>query len=975
MFSSSSEFAHDIKHIANTFKHRVTALRRRKIGLLLDSLSNNTGDRAILAVMVDFLKENPINYEVVNPLSFDPEKYSRLIIGGGDLIQPPSPYYDIFRQRGHHLLNAVGVNSNSHLEYLSSFDYLSVRSEGDAQVLRSFGLQPEVVPCVSMMLKPEPVELTIPENAIGLHFHSVSFSKAPEISHVMTRFADYPVVFIPFTHYNNDAGTMQVVAKRIPQSIFIGQYEPAELLWITGKLKAFVCSSLHAAIFAYINNVPFLVYPYSAKILRFLKDRGLERLTFTNSQELQAKLSEILTHPPEFGELYKSDVARIERHLLTLAEIATTTPGGGTAPARRKVTLEKSDYTAHVVRQKDADMHYLETQIDELVDENWHLRRKSLARLSVHEAIPQQFRTGRLFSILIASAKTIKEEGPTIFAMKSLRKIRNRQFHIIQEIDYPVPDWDYAEWIRRTEPRFQDLATQRTEFFAYSPLISIITPVWNPPPKVLLETIRSVEEQTYANWELCLADGGSNHQVRKILLESEQRDRRIRVRLLDRNFGISGNSNAAIQYARGEFIAFLDHDDELAPSALYEVVCALNKDNKIDFIYSDKDKLTLTGKRFAPLFKPDWSPEIMFSANYVTHLCAVRSSVLKKVAGFREETDGAQDWDLFLRIADATKRIHHIPKVLYHWRLVPASVSAHGIEAKPYATKAQLTALNHHLTSQHIAGGIQFNDFGHPRIQWHNPGSAKLSVITFCRNRKELETFLSSFTKSHEPYLEVLPICAGEAQGLTQLEQRFSKVRMIDAEWKNYAQAYNVGSHQSNGDILVFMDPSLQPVKEGWLAELTGWAVQPSIGIVGAQLLSSTGRMLHQGIVLGLSGFLFDGACEGATSALGHTEWYRNTTAVTGACMATRRDLFAELGGFAEKSASADIDLCLKVWKRNLRVVCTPEAKLLLPEKSKWSSELSHANRRSHKKRDSYFNENLSLDHTIPTIDLTMPGK
>ena len=534
-------------------------MRKLTVGLLLDSLSDNTGDKAIRKVMEGFLKSRSIKYKVVNPTGVKARDYSRLVVGGGDLIQPPGNlFYDAFRQKGNHVLNCVGLNSQADLDYLKDYAYVSVRSEGDApEILRPYGIQPSIVPCVSMFLRKKQVALKMPPNTIGFHFHSVSYANVPDVHNVIKHFPDYSSAFIPFTHYNNDVATMELVANRVPGSFFLGKYEPEELISIIGKLRAFVCSSLHAAIFAYMNNVPFLVFPYSPKVQRFLKDRNLERFTFHNSTDLEQKLADILANPPDFTELFKSDADKIRNHLDCIAEVLqlprrhTRYRGVG----QKADAASPSTHLSHMVQQKAADLHYLETKLAEVADENWTLRQTRAIRMSnrlrelANRLIPPNTRRRDLRDIATASLTVLREQGLSSLAEKSVEKIRKGQFRIITEIDYAVPDREYAEWILRNEPKPEDLAEQRTQSmkFAHKPLISIIVPVWNPPRDALSDAIRSVMEQTYPNWEMCITDGGSVEDVKKVLLDAERRDQRIRVRLSDRNLGISGNSNISLE--------------------------------------------------------------------------------------------------------------------------------------------------------------------------------------------------------------------------------------------------------------------------------------------------------------------------------------------------------------------------------------------------------------------------------------------
>src|ERR1035437_272306 len=292
----------------------------------------------------------------------------------------------------------------------------------------------------------------------------------------------------------------------------------------------------------------------------------------------------------------------------------------------------------------------------------------------------------------------------------------------------------YAEWIRENEPDAAGLAVQAriAAELAYRPRISIVTPVYKVPLDVVREAILSVQAQTYDNWELCLAHAYPDAvDVRQYLESASQSDPRIQVALLDENRGISGNSNVALTLASGEFIALLDHDDTLAPFALFEVVKALNDDPTIDFLYSDKDQLTADAAgalRVDPLFKPRWSPEIMLCANYVTHLTVMRSQHVQALGGWRKETDGAQDWDLFFRVMARSRRIRHIPKVLYHWRRIATSVAARGFDAKPYAARAQFVTLRDYCQAQGWNVEVEEPDAeGTIRLKWKT--GKKVSII------------------------------------------------------------------------------------------------------------------------------------------------------------------------------------------------------------------------------------------------------
>ncbi len=290
---------------------------------------------------------------------------------------------------------------------------------------------------------------------------------------------------------------------------------------------------------------------------------------------------------------------------------------------------------------------------------------------------------------------------------------------------------DYHIWISQNEPTKTQLANQSVEASSldYQPLISIILPVWNTPSEILDQTITSVIDQTYRNWELCIADGCSNLETQQTLSNWANMDDRIHVEFLEENEGIALNSNAAVALAQGDFIGFLDHDDLLAPCALFEVVHRLQANDNVDVLYSDEDKIDENGGRFDPFFKPEFSPDYLRSVNYMPHFLVVRKSLGDEVGWLQKGYDGAQDYDLILRLVEKARSIVHIPVVLYHWRVWAAS-TASGSEAKPYANNAGKKALQEHLDRVGLLAEVQN---GHSstfyRIRYHIQGSPRVSII------------------------------------------------------------------------------------------------------------------------------------------------------------------------------------------------------------------------------------------------------
>ena len=504
-----------------------------------------------------------------------------------------------------------------------------------------------------------------------------------------------------------------------------------------------------------------------------------------------------------------------------------------------------------------------------------------------------------------------------------------------------APEYAYMAWIRKREPPPSELERQTSQRFAYEALFSIITPVYNPAPAFLHEAIRSVQSQTYARWELCLVNGDpANTEVVKILREYADRDPRVRPVTLERNRGISGNSNVGLEMAQGEYVVFLDHDDVLAPFALFELVTVLNQNRDWDMIYSDHDVLSANGQsRSRPLFKPGWSPEIMLSANYVTHLTAVRTCLARAVGGFNPATDGAQDWDLFLRVSEKSSSIAHIPQVLYHWR-DSAGSTATDIYAKAYAPPAQLRVIQDHLARQGRVDPCAFFDpSGFIRVSW-SASQEKVSIIIPTKGANPLlERCLDSILSlTIYPDYEIVLVNNGERKPseyeyLRRLAGN-EKVRIFHFDRPfNYSAVNNFGAAQAEGQILLFLNNDTRALTPDWLTELAMWAQHPEVGAVGAKLLSPNGTIQHAGVIIGLSGFaghVFAGSPAGHFGCFGLAEWYRNYAAVTGACMAVRKSVFDQVGGFSEEFmlCGSDVEFCLRLRAAGYRVVYNPFARL-----------------------------------------------
>ncbi len=590
------------------------------------------------------------------------------------------------------------------------------------------------------------------------------------------------------------------------------------------------------------------------------------------------------------------------------------------------------------------------------------------------------------YHLLLSGLRTVRDEGWRSAWLKGRRYVHSLQW---RESIYP-------EWITENEPSYEELLQQRelSKNFFYSPCISIITPVFNPDPSILTSTIQSVLDQTYENWEFCIVDGNSdNPELKCILHRFSGSDPRFKVRYLHNNQGISGNSNIAISMATGDFILFLDHDDTLAPFALYEIVKALNKNDTLDLLYSDRDLLSEDGTyRFDPLFKPDWSPEMLLSVNYLSHLCVIRRSILNTIGFFDSEMDGAQDWDLFFRITEKTDKISHIPKILYHWRSIKASCATRGHDAKPYIITAQRKAIQKHLERCNQKGDVRLLPQGWGNIQWEITTDKLVSIIIPSKNVSLLKICLDSFFSltSYSNY-EIIVIDTGIdpaidpafIEKISNL-QNFNMIRYKKPF--NYSAVNNTGSQYAKGEIILFLNDDIRVISPDWLSEMVAWAIKDGIGVVGAKLLYPNNTIQHAGVVLGLTGFAghpFQACADHTMGLFGSTDWYRNYSAVTGACMMVRRAIFDEIGGFDEDFilCGSDVEFCLRVRKKGYRILYTPFAVLEHLESASRGCKIPQEDyllsMRYYspivEKGDPFFNPNLSLWDCTP--NLRKPGE
>jgi len=505
---------------------------------------------------------------------------------------------------------------------------------------------------------------------------------------------------------------------------------------------------------------------------------------------------------------------------------------------------------------------------------------------------------------------------------------------------------EYERWIGLYDSITEDDKQQMRRMsknFADRPLISVVMPTYNTPENLLREAIESVLAQTYENWELCIADDCSTDKnVREVLEEFSKKDKRIKVVYRKENGHISKASNSALEIASGEWVALLDHDDLLAPHALFCIVEAINKNPDAKLLYSDEDKVNQKGERCDPYFKCDWNYELFLSHNLITHLGVYHHDTIKKINGFCSEFDGAQDYDLALRFVSSidSKEIIHIPHVLYHWRVMPGS-TAMSADEKPYAMTAGERAVNDFLKIKNVDATADLIGFGY-RVRYALPANSPLvSIIIPTRNGKDLvKTCIDSIeTRTVYKNYEIILVDNGsdEQDAIEYFNELDKKkhIRVIrDDRPFNYSALVNNAVEYAKGSVLVLLNNDIEVISLDWLEELTGLALQPGVGAVGAKLLYPDDSLQHGGVILGLGGLAAHAHWKFPRSSpgyVGRAALRSNFTAVSAACLAVKKEHYTAVDGLDEKSLAVaynDVDFCLKLYEKGLRNIWTPFAEM-----------------------------------------------
>lgn len=537
------------------------------------------------------------------------------------------------------------------------------------------------------------------------------------------------------------------------------------------------------------------------------------------------------------------------------------------------------------------------------------------------------------------------------FVNKTVRLYENEALwtHVRgRALDYIARKSDPAEletrlgeflWMMQTELSRYKTHTNGREVapLTYQPTISVITPVYDTDPRWLTNSVDSVVNQTYPEWQLCIADDASNSaKVRSILQEYSARNRRIKVMFLDRHLGKAGASNEALSLATGEFVALLGPDDELRRDALYEVVRFLNQNPDFDLVYTDQDHVNERGITSDPFFKPDWSPDLLMSYNYVSDFSVYRRSIMEQIGGFRQGFDGSQDYDLVLRFSEMTKKIGHVPKVLCSKRKAK-NLPTGSLDSRLHANEAAVRALEEAAIRRGFDAEVTEIRAGGPyRVRYGLRGTPLVSIIIPTRNAGLTESCLQSLMRSTYHNLEVLVLDSSNGSKVKQVARKFRSCRVLQFENPmpfNFSKMNNWAAGVARGEYLIFLNDDTEVMEAGWIEAMLEHAQRPGVGAVGARLLYPNGSVQHAGVILGLRG-----PAEHYAGIHGDDLGYydlagvvRNCSAVTAACMMVKRQLFMDEGMFDEALGRSwqDVDFCLRLMGAGYRIVYTPFASLI----------------------------------------------
>lgn len=537
---------------------------------------------------------------------------------------------------------------------------------------------------------------------------------------------------------------------------------------------------------------------------------------------------------------------------------------------------------------------------------------------------------------------------------------------------------DYERWLERHKITEAIREVQKETVFDKQPCFSIVVPLYKTQEKYLKELVESIKGQTYSNWELCLSDGsGGDSPLKEILKELEHSDSRIKVISSKESLQIAENTNAAIDIATEDYIVFADHDDILSVDALYECTKCINENQEVDMIYSDEDKVSMDGQTyFEPHFKPDLNMDLLCSVNYFCHLVVVKRQLLEQAGKLNGEYNGAQDYDFVLRCVEKTDAVYHIPKILYHWRAHMDS-TAENPESKRYAFEAGRRAIQKHYERIGLKDAY-VEETAYPgtyRTRYKYADKPKVSIIIDEITKKELlGKTLQSIKANDYPDYEVIIVDCTEKKEIEKFVEKYQdkriRVKRGEKIW-TAAKRKNEGAGCAEGEYLIFLAGNAEYADKEGISELVSVAMRSDVGVVGTRSYYKNGTVEHAGCVIGMNGTagsLFEHTLRGENGYFSHIVTQMQYSAVAGACMMVKKDIFEKVNGFDEdyKGELGKVDLCLKIRNKHMSVVYNPYVKVM-----RWSNELRN-NENDEKlfkkqwaeileKDDPYYNKNLSL--------------
>ena len=657
---------------------------------------------------------------------------------------------------------------------------------------------------------------------------------------------------------------------------------------------------------------------------------------------------------------------RVERHLRwepvvedrdALAEAFTTMEDQVAALRRRETTLGEPSSLEPVLRavaltilaavgpHLEAEAN-LERLLSRFKDERTKARPALLRRMArklrprVAQAAPWGTRRRSIVQEPLEALRVLRSSGWGAFVRHVLAvrrwvpRLWQPAIPRLERFERLTGEEQYEFWLRQIvlSPRRLRAMRRHARRFRYQPVFSIVMPVHNPRPEWLRDAVECVRNQVYPQWELCIADDASSRQDVLDVLREYEADPRIRIAYLDSNLGIAGASNVALRQASGEYVAFLDHDDVLKPNALFEVAKLLNASPHLDYVYSDEDKQELDGRLVAHFFKPDWSPDLLMSVNYVTHFSVYRRSLLEHVGGFRSGFEGSQDYDLVLRVTEVTDRVGHVPLPLYSWRKVPGSAAA-SLDFKDYAWEAGRKALSEAAQRRGYDATVTPALVPHRyRVRYRIKGNPRVTIIVPTRDKVDLlEQCVSSVRALTNYGNHELVVIDNDSRDLRTREYLSSlDERVIPYPHPfNYSRLINFAvAEVGETDFLLFLNNDTEVISPEWLESLVEHGQRPEVGVVGARLLFRDETPQHEGILVGPSGGLPMNIDHRGTYDLDRT--VRNCSAVTFACALVRPETYWAVGGLDEsyQVAFQDVDFCLRAGEKGYWTVYTPHALL-----------------------------------------------